>query len=208
MKSRDYELDSTVLKSKENLTLHRSDVSSVEIGKGTLAVAVRKQDRKEGYVFLGHGKLLVDTIVETEKGAVGKPVEKELCEPFLMLGNIEEIAKQLATADNDDLTKTGLSEKEFLDKAQSLLDLFSGKQRIHGSEHVDDLKSVIFAFSSGDSGLDVLLLKGSKLVYKTKDTTFLSSGHKVVLQSAGQVVLSTDGRSLIVEKPCAHFCCH
>jgi hypothetical protein len=58
MKLNDYELDSAVLKANENLTLRRCDMASVEINQGTLAVAVRNQDRKEGTYFLGTANCL------------------------------------------------------------------------------------------------------------------------------------------------------
>jgi hypothetical protein len=125
-----------------------------------------------------------------------------------MLGDIEETAKHLTAANKDDLTKIGLEEKEFLDKAQLILELFCKKGKIHGAERIEDSNGLIFAFPNNENRLDVLSLKDSKLIYTAKDTTFFSNGHKSILQSAGQVVLSTDGRSLIVHRPCAHFCCH
>jgi len=77
MRSR-YELDRVVLKSDDAFTLYRADKASVEIGKNTFAVPVKVEDKRAGYVFLGQGKLLVDAIVETEEGAFGKPIEREL----------------------------------------------------------------------------------------------------------------------------------
>jgi hypothetical protein len=45
--------------------------------------------------------------VETEKGAVGKPVEKEITEPFLMLGDTENMQQHLSAADTQDLETKG-----------------------------------------------------------------------------------------------------
>ncbi|MCW3986518.1 MAG: hypothetical protein NWE91_08965 [Candidatus Bathyarchaeota archaeon] len=42
-----------------------------------MALPIVLNDQRKGYIFHGHGKLILDTIVETEKGAIGKSVEKK-----------------------------------------------------------------------------------------------------------------------------------
>jgi len=101
----DYELGSTISRTNEDITLWQTEKGIIEISKSTLAVPIKLDDQRKGYVFHGQGKLLLDAIVETEEGAVGKSVEKELNEPFLMLGDTEEIGQHLITASEEDLTK-------------------------------------------------------------------------------------------------------
>ncbi|MDH7564329.1 MAG: hypothetical protein QHH24_05565 [Candidatus Bathyarchaeota archaeon] len=95
-------LDKTVLKTKDAVFLWRTERGIVEVAKDTLAISVNSGDKRRGYVFHGQGKFLLDAIVETEEGAVGKSVEKTLKEPFLMLGNTEEIAQHFVNADEKD----------------------------------------------------------------------------------------------------------
>lgn len=208
MKCHDYELDSEIFKSNEDLTLCRSDKVLVETNKGTLVVAIKDKERKVGYVFVGHGRLLVDAIVETGRGAFGKPIDRELKEPFLMLGNKEEIGQSLNTAGSDDLARIGLKHEEFLEKGQNLLDSLSNKKTDCAFDCSSEFKGLIFAFPANESRLDSLVAKDSKLVYTAKDMVFLSNGSKSIRTKSGQVVLSSDGRSLCVGKPhMSHTCC-
>ena len=73
-----YQLGSTVSKASEAVTLWQMEKGIVEISKNTLAVPIGLGDKERGYVFHGNGKFLLDSIVETEEGAIGQPVEKEL----------------------------------------------------------------------------------------------------------------------------------
>jgi hypothetical protein len=58
-------------------------------------------------IFHGEGRLILDAIIETKEGVIGKAIEKELKDPFLMLGNTEKINSFLETANDEDLVKTG-----------------------------------------------------------------------------------------------------
>ena len=66
-----YQLDKTALKANENMILWRTEKGTIEIGKNTLAIPIKLDDQRKGYIFHGQGKLLLDTIVETHEGAVG-----------------------------------------------------------------------------------------------------------------------------------------
>jgi hypothetical protein len=90
MMPQNFQLESTILKAKETLTLWQTENGIIEINTNTLAVPIKLDNQQKGYIFHGHGKLLLDTIVETNEGAIGKPVEKEINEPFLMLGETEK----------------------------------------------------------------------------------------------------------------------
>jgi len=208
MKWRDYELDAEILKSNEDLTLCRSDQVLVEASKGTLAVAIKDKERIAGYVFIGRGRLLLDAIVETERGAFGKTIDRGLIEPFLMLGNNEGIRQNLSTVSSDDLGKTGLEEKTFFDKARNLLQSLSKNGKNCELNRSDGGSGSLFAFATNDGRLDSLMVKDSKVVYTTRHVVFVSNGRKSILTNSGQVVLSGHGRSLFVNRPqISHTCC-
>ena len=196
-----YQLDSTALKITETMTLWRTEKGSVEIGKNTLAIPIKLNDQRKGYIFHGHGKLLLDTIVETQEGAVGKPVESELNQSFLMLGDAEEIQQHLSTATKEDLTKMGYeSEQEFIDKTEYLFDQFFGNRGMHNHQCCVKYDGVIFAFPNEAGKLDILIAKGSKLVYKAMNKVFVSNKNKVVLKTPEEVIVSNDQKSFFIKK--------
>lgn len=198
---KNYELDDTVLELDENLTVCRSDRVLVSSNKGTLAVAVKCEERREGLVFLGHGRLVVDAIVETEEGALGKPIDRELSWPFLMLGDIGETLQHFRQVGKEDLARNGVKVEEVFREAQNLIDRFSGRRAICGCGCHDKGEGLVFAFVTDEDRLDVLVLNGSRLVFRSKDTSFVSRGNHSVLTNAGQVVVANDTKSVIVEKP-------
>jgi hypothetical protein len=197
-----YQLDSTALKITETMTLWRTEKGLVEIGKNTLAIPIKLNDQRKGYIFHGHGKLLLDTIVETQEGAIGKPVENELNKLFLMLGDAEEIQQHLSTATKENLTKMGyVNEQGFIDKAEDLFDQFFGKMRIHSHQCCSNNYGVIFAFPNKTGKLDTLIANDSKLVYKAMNQVFISNDGNVVLKTPAEVIVSGDNRkSLVIKK--------
>jgi hypothetical protein len=201
-----YQLDKTALKTNENMTLWRTEKGTIEIGKNTLAIPIKLDDQRKGYIFHGHGKLLLDTIVETREGAVGKSVENELNEPFLMLGDTEEIQQHLSSAAKEDLTKMGYEgEQRFIGRAGNLFDQFFRKTRMHNHQCCSNNHGVIFAFPDEADNLDILVSKGSKLVYKAADQVFVSNDDKVVLKTLAEVIVSGDNRkSLVIKKHMCH----
>ena len=206
-----YELEKMVLRSDETFTLSRAEKASVEIKKNAFAVPIKVEEEKVGYIFVGQGKLVVDAIVETEEGAFGKPIERALSEPFLMLGNIEQTSQHFHPASHDDLKKAAVDEKTVLDGAQELLDRFSSKSAVHGHADLRNHSGWIFAFSNGENALDHLVSKSSELVYNAKGMSFVSKGNKSILRSSGQVVLSHHGKPIVVNTPHLphppHSCC-
>jgi hypothetical protein len=201
-----YELDTVILKAANSFTLFRSDKASIELDRTLLAVSLRIADRRVGYVFLGRGKLLVDAIIETEEGAFGKSIQRELVEPFLMVGNTDDVSKHFGEAKHEDLKNVDIDEKTFLDKAQELINRFSRGKTVDG--HWFSGSGLIFAFAGAEDRLDILLSKDSELVYTAKDMSFVSSGNRSVLRSSGQVVVSDHGRSIVVDVPHApRGCC-
>ena len=196
-----YQLGKIVSKTSEATALWRTEKGIIEISKNALVIPIKPNDNERGYVFHGHGKLLLDAIVETEEGAIGKPVEKELNEPFLMLGDTEETQKHLATVSEEDFAKMGYqNQQEFAAKAEDLCDQFFKKKRAHNHQCLDDHHGFIFAFQNETSKLGILIAKGSKLVYKAIDLVFVSNENKVVLKSPSEVVCLSNGKSVIVKK--------
>jgi len=196
-----YKLDSRILKTIEPVTLWQTQKGIIKIGENTLAISVKLSDRLKGYVFHGEGKLLLDTIVETEEGAVGNPIENELIEPFLMLGNAEEIGQHLKIAVENDLAKMGYENPDkFIAKAEDLFNKFFRKKRMHHPLSFGQNHGLIFAFPSREGKLDVLITKGSKLVYKATKMIFVSNKDKVVLKSPSSVVVSRKGKLIVIEK--------
>ena len=196
-----YQLGNTVSKTSEAVTLWRMEKGIIEINKNTLAVPIELDDKERGYVFHGDGKFLLDSIVETEEGAIGQPVEKELSELFLMLGDTEEMQKHLTEASEEDFAKMNYkSQREFTDKADALYDQFFKKRRVHSHHGFDEDSGLVFAFQNEDNKLDILVSKGSNLVYKSVDLVFVSNKNRVVLKSPREVICSSKGKSVIIKK--------
>jgi hypothetical protein len=201
---RDYQLGSIVSRTAEAMTLWKTERGILQIGEGTLAVPIMSRDQREGFIFHGHGKLILDTIVETESGAVGKPTERELNEPFLMIGDAEKTREKLSGVGPKDLEKMGYKDqKEFIERARAFFDRFLraedckclGLGKYHG---------IVFAFVHDGNGLDVLAVKGTRFVYIASEIVFVSNGDKVVLTSPGEVVCSDHGKLLVVKKACRY----
>jgi hypothetical protein len=200
MKQQSYQLDNTVSKTKEDTILWKSEKGLVEITKDTLAAKIILDGQQRGYVFQGSGRLAVDTIVETEEGAFGNPVEKALDTPFLMLGRLEEPNLHLDAANAEDFTKLGYEDQQqFISKAEELLDqFFENSECGHNRSrtHITN-EGFVFAFPN-DSKLDILVAKDSKIVYTTTDEVFVSKEDKVVLTRHGDIAISKPGKSFFI----------
>lgn len=195
-----YHASDTVLKAAEPVRLWETERGIVEIDKDTLAIPVMLGDRPEGYVFHGHSRLVLDMIVETEEGAVGKPVEKEIGRPFLMIGNTESIQHRLSPAAHEDLSHLGYTkQQEFATKAEDLLNRFSGREAgTHLCSHSGN--GLIFVFQNEADRLDILLAKGAKIVYKAMGTVFLSNGDRTVIKGPDGFVCVSAGKSVIIKR--------
>jgi hypothetical protein len=198
MRLQDCELDETISKTTQNITLCKTRKGNLEINKDTLAIPIRHDGQLRGFVFRGQGRLLIDTIVETEEGAIGKPVDKELTAPFLMIGDLEETQKYLAETSEEDLAPMGYQNRqEFKGAAEILCNQFFGGWS-NNWQHFKGDRSHIFAIRNEEGELDILVVKDSKLVYKANDATFVSNDDKVVLKTPNEVVCSSNEKSVIV----------
>ena len=122
---RKYELDDRIKETVRDIELWQSDKGQITVNKGTLAVSLRIGRKRRGYVFHGQGKLILDTIIETKEGAVGKSVQEELSKPFLMIGHIDETQECLIDASDEEISRLGyVSQEEFAEKAEDLCHRF------------------------------------------------------------------------------------
>lgn len=203
MKWEDYQLDSKVSKVTEDITLWKNEKGIIEITKATIATKIIIDNHPSGYVFHGKGKLLLDTIVETGKGAIGKSVERALDEPFLMLGDLDD--QHLEYAEQEDFAAWDYeNQQQFTSKVEELLTQFFEKstyKRKHSKIFNED-EAFTFAFPNKKGELDILVAKGNKLVYTSTEKVFVSKGEKTVLTSHGKVVASKSGKSVIIEENC------
>jgi hypothetical protein len=198
-----YELENTVLKSREAVALWKTGKGFVEIGENTLAVPFRLDDQRRGFVFHGKCRLLLDTIVETEQGAIGKSVEEEVTNPFLMLGAAEGTQRHLIKASKEDLAKAGYeNEQDLTANAKDVCRRFFGRARVGCQECWDKTDDFIFAFQNKADKLDILAAKGSKLVYKSTGKIYVSDSHKTILKTPDEVVLVNSKKPLIIETTC------
>ena len=187
-----------ISKTTEPLKLWESERGIVETDRNTLAIPIMLNDSLEGYIYHGHSKLVLDTVVETEQGAIGRPIEKGIDQPFLMLGNTEKTQQRLSPATQEDLSEMGYhKQEEFRSNGEDLLNKFFGRGRIHEHQHSGD--GAVFAFQNEANKLDILIAKEAKLVYKAKNKIFLSNGDRVVLKEPGGVICIRNGRSIVVE---------
>lgn len=196
-----YELEEAILKASHDKALWKTEKGILEINKDTLAIPIRQDGKRRGFVFHGSGKLLIDTIIKTEEGAIGNPVDKELKTPFLMIGSTEETQKYLVEASEEDFTRMGYMNRQSLEaEAKDLCRQFFGS-RLDSNQHSRLDRGCIFAFRNKENRLDILITKHSKMVYKTDDIAFVSNDDKVVLKTPDEVVCSSSGgRSIIVQR--------
>jgi hypothetical protein len=197
---KNYRLDQPILRASQDIILWTTIRGTLEIDKNTLAIPIKQDDNSIGYVFSGNGRLLIDAIVETEEGAIGRPVEKEITCPFLTIENSGEMQKYLVEADEENLARMDYTNpQEFEAEAEELCKKFFGSRSDVHRQFKGDC-SRIFAFPNEESELDFLIVKNLKMVYKAKDMTFVSNDNKVVLKSPDEVVCSDNGKSVIIYK--------
>jgi len=196
MKYLNYKLSNEPLKIVEDTTLLKNARCVVDALEGTLALPILIDEKVQGYVFHGTGKLVVDSIIETTKGAVGKPTVKDLKQPFMMLGGAEEIKDNLGNADTSDLQNAGYERVDaFIEHAEELC----GRLLKEKHYHVDFGKDArLFVFLNEEDKLDILISKNDKLVYKSEKKVYLSKGSKSVLQRPGEIIVSRKGKTVVI----------
>lgn len=194
-----YQLDATIQKVREWTPLWKTERGVIEVGDDTLAILIKMNSHNIGCVFHGDGKLIMDTIVETDRGAIGRPVERKIEKPFIMIGNVDSIRQNLIAANKQDIAKRGyVEEREFIEKAEALCRRFFGEDKGYACGTFE--QGFVFAFPSEASGLDMLVAKDSKIVYKAHGMMFVSNEDRVVLKTSWKTVVSNGEKSVVLSK--------
>jgi hypothetical protein len=184
----------------EDITLLKTEKCIITASKDTLALPITFNERVHGYFMHGSGRLIVDTIIETSKGAVGGPTEKNLKSPFITIGGFEEIKEKMTEADLADLTTLGYESTDSLKRkaealCEELLDRKVSWPRFEAN------MTRIFLFEMDGDNYDMLISKNSKkLVYVSASKVYVFSGNKSLLSMPNEVLISKPGKSIIIAK--------
>ena len=193
-----YEIDSTVLKTTEKMILWKAELGFVEVEKDSLAARVMLDEKVKGYVFQGKARLALDTIVETDNGAVGKTTEKDLTEPFLMLTETEQVNAHLTPATDEDLVnRNHKSPKDFIEYIEDVFHRFLRRQ-MHGY-HRSRSDGCIFAFANQEGRPDLLVADRDRTVFESRSLMYVSDGHGVIMRGPHVGTVVKRGRCLIAQ---------
>jgi hypothetical protein len=181
----------------EDLILLQNEKCIVKASTGTLTLPVLVDNEVRGHFFVGKGHFTLDAIVETPRGAVGKPVDKNLDAPFLMFGPIKNIQENSVPATPEEISSMGYSGLEdFLAKANDVLQRFIGNS--HGHWHFER-DSHLLAFGNADNRWDILISDENKLVYTSKDNVYISKDNsKSIAVQPESVVFKGNGKTVII----------
>ncbi len=185
----------------KDVTLLHNEKCIVAATTGTLALPILLDNATNGQLFIGKGQLTVDTIVETSRGAIGKPLVRDLNphHPFLMLGETENLKENLAPATNQDLNNIGYkSTDEFLKTANEAFDEFAHRRH----SHIDiEPNAHIFAFANDHEKWDFLIAKDDRLVYASKHKVYVSknAGESVSLEP-GSILVAKKGKTVVIDR--------
>ncbi len=183
----------------QDTILLQNDKCIIKATAGTLTLPILIDNNPCGHLFIGKGELTLDTIVETTRGAIGKPLVKNLTQPYAMFSKTTNLNKELEPPTNQDLTNMGYkSTDEFLKTANDTFDQFTSGRR--GDFDVEK-DAHIFAFATEHSKWDILIAKAEKLVYTSKEKVYISknNGHSVSLEP-GSIFVSRKGKTVIIDK--------
>jgi hypothetical protein len=117
-----------------------------------------------------------------------------------MLGDTKDIEDHLSEAKKENLTAVGYeNEQAFKNKAENLLNRFLNKRRISNLQCCSNDHGFIFAFPNEVGKFDLLVARGSNLVYRAMDKVFVSNRNKVVLKTPNETIVSSERKSLIIK---------
>lgn len=185
----------------KDATLLQNEKCIVTATAGTLTLPVIIDDAISGQFFVGKGQLTLDAIVETSRGAAGKPLIRDLSpdRPFLMLGETNNLKENLTPATNQDVTSMGYkSLGEFLRTADEAFDQFAHRRH----SYIDiELNAHIFAFANENEKWDFLIAKDDKLVYTSEHKVFVSKkGGESVSLGQGGILVAKKGKTVIIDR--------
>jgi len=185
----------------KDATLLQNEKCIVTATAGTLTLPILVDNATSGHLFVGKGQFTLDAIVETSRGAVGKPLIRDLTpkHPFLMLGETEDLKENLAPATNQDLASMGyMSPEEFLRTTTESLDQFAHRRH----SHIDiEPNARIFAFANEHERWDFLIAKDDKLVYASKHKVYVSKNNgESVSRGQGSILVAKRGKTVVIDR--------
>jgi len=194
------ELGNQPQKLTQDTTLLQNQKCIIKATAGTLTLPILIHNTTSGYLFIGKGEFTLDAIVETARGAIGKPIARTLSpdQPYLMLGESTTLNQNLAPVTIQDLTNMGYrNTDEFLKKANNTFGQFAHRQ--HGHINIEG-DSHIFAFATEHNKWDILVAKRDKLVYTSKHRVYVSrdNGESVSLSPA-QILVAKKGKTVVID---------
>ena len=199
MFSHHMELGTQPHKLTQDTTLLQSDKCIIKATAGTVTLPILTDNTIIGQLFIGKGQVTLDTIVETNRGAIGKPLIRDLTpdRPFLMLGETKDLRENITQATNQDLANIGYkSTDEFLKTANETFDQFAHKRHSHMDIEPD---AHIFAFATEHGKWDFLIAKDDKLVYTSKHKVYVSKNNgETVSLGQGSILVAKKGKTVVI----------
>jgi len=193
-----YELGEELFKTTEDTMLLKTERCIVTAFKDTLALPLTINGKIPGFFMHGAGRLIIDAIIETSKGAIGKSIEKTLTKPFIILGDIEKVKDKMTKADMARLGVMGYENLEaFREKAEEVCERILNR-RINGIR-IDRRLASVFFFVNDENSCDTLISKNTrKLVYVTRGKVYVFSDDKSLITGPEEVFLSKHGKTVII----------
>jgi hypothetical protein len=189
------------LKLRQDFTLFQNERCIMKIFKPSLALPIMRESEVVGYVFHGEGKLVIDAVIETPRGAIGRPVEHKIETPFIMLAPFKKVRKlreELVSAIISDLKQKGYeSLGEFIKAARELCSQ-TFRKTCFGI--FPENRRHIFAFKREDRRIDLLVSKDDKLAYISGEKLFAFKRGKSVIIKPGKLLIAKSNRALVVSR--------
>jgi len=153
----------------------------LKVQEGSKALRIFYEDEQVGCAFKGWIEYAVDTLVETPKGVIGRPVKRSGEDTVIVF--IEPLPKlRLREIETD---------RDFIEEVLNICkELF--KERKIGLEDICyKIEHFIAIFSRGER-YEMIVAKGDKLVYTSSDLTYvISPPNRVILILSGSVLISS-----------------
>lgn len=197
----DVKLGSEPQKLAKDATLFRNEKCVISARAGALCLPILKDGTIGGELFVGKGEFMLDAIIETSRGAVGKSIVRSLSpsQPFLMIGDVANLREDLMAVTVQDLADVGYkSVEEFLKTASEALDDFTHRRHNHMDIERD---TRVFAFATEFGKWDFLIAKNDKLVYASKQNVYISrNDDERVCAGPGELFVAKKGRTVVIDR--------
>lgn len=191
--SRNSQWDDLVLgalagKVSETIEIARSKKALVEVTAGTLYFPVLFEEIEVGGIFIGSGRFVVDAIVETRQGAIGKSHDYSWDGSLLILSSGGEwTPPSVKLVQDKDLKSYHLkTTDEAKERATQILDRFTESKFGWFSEsYIRRGKGWRVTILDKERGVTHLIAKQTRLIMKHSDTKIVLDGNRL-LQKQGE----------------------